>query len=196
MSREPIINSVNFRLHILASLFAALTAVGAFIRLPIPYVPLTLQTFFVILSGALLGPRFGALSQILYLAVGLLGVPIFANGGGPGYVLQPSFGYLLAYPAAAYVIGFILWGWNPSGAPPKLATLRILTANLAGLCLIYLLGVMGLYFNLNFVMGKTTTLAHAVWIGCIVFLPGSVVKVAVATFLVPKMQRVLVMRST
>jgi len=77
------------------ALFAALTAVGAFIRVPLPIVPFTLQTFFVALSGALLGARRGMLAQLLYVAIGLLGVPIFTKGGGIGYVFQPSFGYLV-----------------------------------------------------------------------------------------------------
>jgi len=87
------------------SFFAALTAVGAFIRVPFLYVPLTLQTFFVLMAGNLLGSRFGAASQFVYLVIGLMGLPIFANGGGPGYILQPTFGYLLAYPLAAVIAG-------------------------------------------------------------------------------------------
>ena len=79
---------------VMISLFAALTAVGAFIKIPIPHVPLTLQTLMVMFAGLILGSRRGALSQLLYLVIGLLGIPIFAQGGGPGYVLQPSFGFL------------------------------------------------------------------------------------------------------
>ena len=62
----------------LSALFAVLTAVGAFIRIPFPLVPITLQTFFVFLSGALLGSRAGALAQVLYLGMGLIGLPIFS----------------------------------------------------------------------------------------------------------------------
>src|SRR5208337_2009632 len=95
---------------ILISLFTALTAVGAFIRIPIPYVPLTLQTLMVMFAGLILGSRRGALSQLLYLILGLLGLPIFAQGGGPAYVLQPSFGFLLGFVAGAYVIGKMVEG--------------------------------------------------------------------------------------
>ncbi|MBS3969060.1 MAG: biotin transporter BioY, partial [Clostridia bacterium] len=75
----------------LVAMFASLTAVGAFIKIPIPYLPITLQVFFVFLAGILLGPRLGALSQIVYLTLGLVGLPIFAEGGGLGYVFHPSF---------------------------------------------------------------------------------------------------------
>lgn len=75
--------TIRTRKIILVSLFAALTAVGAFIKIPLPHIPITLQTLVVMMSGNLLGHKLGALSQLLYLAVGLLGAPIFAYGGGP-----------------------------------------------------------------------------------------------------------------
>ena len=91
----------------LVALFAALTGIGGFIRIPVPYVPLTLQTLMVMFSGLILGGRLGALSQLVYILVGLMGIPIFAHGGGPGYVLQPTFGYLLGFVCGAYIIGNI-----------------------------------------------------------------------------------------
>ena len=80
---------------ILIAMFAALTAIGAFIRIPLPVVPITLQYFFCALGALLLGAKKGALAQILYVAVGLIGIPIFTKGGGPQYIFQPSFGYLI-----------------------------------------------------------------------------------------------------
>ncbi len=177
----------RLRLTVLASLFAALTAAGAFIRLPFPYVPITMQTLFVLLAGALLGPRFGAASQLIYLVVGLSGVPVFANGGGPAYVLQPTFGYLLSYPAAAYVTGRLLRaGGVPSVAP---GLLRILLANLSGLGTVYLVGVAGLFLNMNIVLGQETTLNTAIKLGVLGPLPAALIKVALATILVRKIGR-------
>lgn len=86
---------------------AALTAVGAFIKIPLPHIPITLQMPFVCLAGLLLGPWHGATSQIVYLVTGLIGFPVFAKGGGPQYVLEPSFGYLLGFVPAAFVAGLI-----------------------------------------------------------------------------------------
>ena len=74
------IRSIN-----LMALFAALTAIGAFIRIPLPYVPITLQTIFVLLAGVLLGKKRAALSQVIYLVIGLAGVPVFTEGGGRLY---------------------------------------------------------------------------------------------------------------
>ena len=87
---------------VLAALFAALTAIGAFLQIPTGTVPITLQFLFTALAGLLLGWKWGAISQLLYVGIGLLGLPVFTQGGGIGYVLQPSFGFLLGLiPAAA-----------------------------------------------------------------------------------------------
>jgi len=152
---------------------------------------MTLQTFFVILSGALLGPRYGAISQLVYLVVGLAGVPVFANGGGPAYVLQPTFGYLLAYPVAAYTIGFVIWGRASISASNNIGMTRLLAANSLGLCIIYLFGVTVLYLNLNYVISKPTTIMQTIWIGVILFIPGSILKVVVTTMLTPRLIRLI-----
>ena len=90
-------------------LFAAMTAAGARVEIPHEPVPFTLQTLVVLLSGALLGPRNGALSQILYLSAGILGMPVFAGGAfGFARLLGPSGGYLLAFPVAAALVGFMV----------------------------------------------------------------------------------------
>ncbi len=102
-------------------LFAAATAVGARIAVPLGFtpVPMTLQTFVVLLAGALLGPRAGAASQLTYLAVGAAGVPVFAAGGaGLPWLLGPTGGYLLAFPLAAAAVGWIA---GPGRAPLRVA---------------------------------------------------------------------------
>lgn len=89
--------------------FAAATAVGARVEIPHQPVPYTLQTMFVLLSGAFLGSRNGALSQIFYLASGALGAPVFSVGGfGVATLLGPTGGYLLAFPAAAAITGYLV----------------------------------------------------------------------------------------
>ncbi|MBT8478196.1 MAG: biotin transporter BioY [Gemmatimonadetes bacterium] len=87
--------------------FAALTALGARLSVPLPglVIPMTLQPVAVLLAGAVLGSRAGAASQVLYLAAGAAGLPVFAAGGGAAYLLGPTGGYLLAFPAAAAVAG-------------------------------------------------------------------------------------------
>ncbi|HWP82739.1 MAG TPA: biotin transporter BioY [Bacteroidota bacterium] len=117
--------------------FALLTAIGAQIEIPHQPVPYTLQTFFVLLAGALLGARRGFMSMSLYLLVGLLGLPVFSGAGfGLARILGPTGGYLLAFPLAALVIGFIT---NRRGS-----FVWIVTGMLAGLMLIFTLGTLQL----------------------------------------------------
>jgi len=163
----------------LVALFAALSGIGGFIRLPIPYIPLTLQTLMVMFSGLLLGGRLGALSQLVYLLVGLLGIPIFAQGGGPGYVLQPTFGYLLGFVPGAYVIGRLTEGREHL----QRGVLSVFI--LLGIVAIYIPGVTVLYLNLNFIQQKAVTLSTAIKVGALVPLPGDLVKLAVVLVLGP-----------
>jgi biotin transport system substrate-specific component len=87
--------------------FAVLTAVAARLSVPLPgtAVPMTMQPVAVLLAGALLGSRAGAASQVAYLTAGLIGLPVFAAGGGAAYLLGPTGGYLLAFPVAAAIAG-------------------------------------------------------------------------------------------
>ena len=88
--------------------FAVATALGARLEIPHEPVPYTLQTFVVLLAGAFLGARNGALSQLAYLGMGVLGAPVFASGSfGLGALLGPTGGYLLAFPVAALVVGLL-----------------------------------------------------------------------------------------
>ena len=92
-------------------LFTALIAVGAFIKIVIPVgadtMNFTLQWLFVLLAGLLLGSKRAFRSVAVYLITGLIGFPIFARGGGPAYLLRPTFGFLLGFALAAWVIGFL-----------------------------------------------------------------------------------------
>ncbi len=119
--------------------FAALTCLGAFIRIPLPFtpVPITLQTFFVLLSGALLGKKYGSYSQILYVTIGSFGLPVFSGGGGGLlYLLGPTGGYLVGFAAASFVTGFLL--------EKKRSFLFVLFSMFAATMLIYLGGVIWL----------------------------------------------------
>src|ERR1044071_5970100 len=98
----------------LAVVFSLLTALAAQIVIPIGPVPITAQTFAVVLTGALLGSRLGAMAMIAYLLEGASGLPFFAGGtGGLPHLLGPTGGYLIAFPAAAVITGaFAEHGWG------------------------------------------------------------------------------------
>ena len=90
---------------ILSALFVALIAIGAFIKVPVPVCPFTLQLLFTTLAGLLLGANLGFVSVCVYIIIGLIGIPIFTEGGGLGYIFQPTFGYLIGFAFGAYVAG-------------------------------------------------------------------------------------------
>lgn len=92
---------------IYCSLFTALIAAGAFIKIPVPVVPFTLQYLFTMLAGLLLGSKRGTISVVAYMLLGLAGLPIFSEGGGLWYVFKPSFGYIIGFCLGTYVTGRI-----------------------------------------------------------------------------------------
>ena len=168
---------------VLAAVFAALTAVGGFLKIPLGVMSITLQTMLAALSGIVLGPRWGAASQGVYLALGLLGLPIFTMGGGPGYVLQPSFGFLLGFPLTAAVSGLL--------AGDSLSPVRLAVAAAGGILAGYAIGTpyMGLILNLH--LGKGLSVWEIVKLGCLIYLPGELVKVAATAVVAPPLKRAL-----
>ena len=174
----------NIRLLIPAALFAALTAIGAFIKIPLPPVPVSLQTFFVILSGLLLGARYGTLSQLLYIFIGLAGIPVFVEGGGILYILKPTFGYLIGFIFCAFAIGTIVHKNDKQLTLQRaLYNLKNVSANriafacATGLLFIYLPGVSYLYLISRFYLENGLTLQQAIISGFAYFLVWDIVKI-------------------
>ncbi|MDA8144736.1 MAG: biotin transporter BioY [Thermaerobacter sp.] len=164
-----------------ASLFASLTVVGALTSLQLPFltrVPFTLQIFFVLLAGVLLGPGWGAASQMVYLALGAVGLPVFAGAhGGVGVLLGPDGGYLWAFPLAASLSGFL--GSRSRGFWPLLGSM------LAGLLLIYAGGVLWLAWLLRL------SLLQALAVGMFPFAFFDLVKICLAAALAVRVRRAL-----
>ncbi|MEY2364144.1 biotin transporter BioY [Lysinibacillus capsici] len=144
---------------VMIAMFAALTAIGAFVKIPLPVVPFTLQIVFVFLAGCLLGSRNGFYSQLVYVSVGLVGLPVFTQGGGITYVLQPTFGYLIGFALAAYVIGFII---ERIETPTKK---HFIAATIIGLVIIYAVAVPYLYVALNFWLDMKSSWSHVFVVG-------------------------------
>lgn len=178
---------ITTRNLILTALFAGLTAVGAiFLSIPIGPVPFTLQIFFTILSGVLLGSKLGALSQIVYLIMGLVGLPVFAGGvGGFSQIFQPSFGYLIGFILAAFIVGKIV----ESKHTPSM--LELFFTSLVGLIAIYIIGFPYLYIVLSKVMGLEVTFFGVLKSGVLVFIPGDLVKCVLVSFLGAKIIPIL-----
>ena len=160
------------------ALGALLVALAAQVSIPLPGtpVPMTLQPMAVLLVGGLLGARLGALSMILYLAMGAAGLPVFTPTvplPGIARLLGPTGGYLLAYPVAAWVVGWLTLGWQPGVNTPTVASaMRVTLAVLAGLVLIHLGGLAQLAILTGNVSGAARL---ATW----PFLLGDLLKLAI-----------------
>lgn len=160
----------------LISLFAALTSIGAFISIPLGPVPLTLQTLFVLVSGYVLGARKAAFSQLIYISLGLIGLPIFAGfSGGIQSIVKPSFGFLIGFVAGAYTVGIL--------SRKAKGFFSYLAACAAGTLVIYLFGLPYMAFILNYVMDSGLSLEKILGIGVIAFIPGDLIKLIFAAYL-------------
>lgn len=151
--------------------FAVAVAFSAQIAVPLPWtpVPVTLQPLMVILAGAVLGPRLGAIAMLAYVTVGALGAPVFSNGGGGlGWLFGPTGGYLLAAPAAAFVTGAVAGRSGSAG--------RLLLGLTMGVATMYVGGVL----QLMAFTGQALSAALAA--GAIPFIVGDITKIGFAFF--------------
>lgn len=161
----------------LCALFATLIMVGAMIRIPLPYIPFTLQTLFVFLAGLVLGPVLGLLSAVLYMTAGLIGLPVFTGGGGLLYVFQPSFGYILSFCPAAYIIGYLAHRRQDASIA------YLMRCCLAGLVVVYLIGVFYMGIILRWQLDRSISIWQLMVSGALVFLPGDVLSSFAASYL-------------
>ncbi len=161
---------------VLIAMFTGLTAIGASISIPLGEVPITMQSLFVILSGLILGPKLGALSQIIYISLGLIGLPIFAGfTGGPQSIMKASFGFVIGFVFTAYIVGKI--AHSEKGLNKK----KIWIASLVGTITMYIIGLPYMYYMLNIVMAKGFSFNAIIKMGCILFLPGDFLKLIIAS---------------
>jgi len=169
LKREIILNKQLCRIFCVLSL-CLLTAFGAFVRIPLPFtpVPITLQTLFVLLSGALLGSRLGVFTQMSYIILGMAGMPIFTQAGsGLAYLLGPTGGYVFGFLVAAFWLGRLI----KYGQDSLMRTFLIF-------CLgdIIILSCGTLWLKLLFGLSAT----KALFIGFLPFIPADLVKALIA----------------
>lgn len=160
----------------LMALFIALITAGTFIHIPLPLCPLNLQPFFVILSGLILGGKKGAASVGGFILLGLAGLPIFTHGGGPAYVLQPTFGYMIGYCLGAFLTGSIAYAKTPT-------VQRFAAAGLFGLIIVYAVGLV-YYWCISRYYMQTDTGIKAMLVSCFLLpFPKDVVSCILAAVL-------------
>lgn len=156
------------------AVFAALAALGAFIRIPLPVlpVPFTLQFLFTNLAGLVLGGRLGALAMAVYVFAGLAGAPLFTAGGGPGYIFQPTFGYLLGFIFGTGLGGALV---DRAARTGRVSLRTFLYAGGANIVVVYLCGLVYYYALANWYLDGAKI---GVWVlvlhGCLLTLPADI----------------------
>jgi biotin transport system substrate-specific component len=150
-----------------------------------PGVPFTLQFFFMVLAGVLLGAKGGALSQIIYIGVGLMGLPVFTKGGGIYYILEPTFGYLIGFIVAAYGIG------RGVERLKKIKLSYLLGLSLLGLLIVYSLGVCYMLIVYRFYLQTPLSVQMAIWTGAILCAPGDLISCLLAALLTIRLVPIL-----
>jgi len=170
---------ISTRDTVLAGLFTALIAVGAFIRVPLPAIPFTMQIFFVCLAAMIMG-RKAAWPAFIYMVLGLIGLPIFAKGGGIWYVFQPSFGYIPGFILGAYLGGYIVDKSRKNSYKKYLAGGFVSIAAAYACGMIYYKLLNGLY------LGNPVT-ANILWAYLFIpFIPGDAVSAFLAAYIAKK----------
>ncbi len=169
---------------VLCGVFTTLIAVGAFIKVPVPVVPFTLQFLFTMLAGLLLGGRKGALSVGVYILLGLVGLPVFAEGGGLWYILKPSFGYLLGFMLAAYVTGRMV---ERKG---RLSTGWVMAVNFLGLFIVYAAGMIYYYVICNYVIDTPIAIGPLFLYCFVLAVPGDICLCILAAILTVRVRPV------
>ncbi len=158
MKRKKLITTLT-----LSALFCTLICVGSFIRIPMPNImPITLQTFFVLLTALVLPLKTSALAIGVYIVLGLIGLPIFSGGGGLGYVLMPNFGFIIGFLVSSVIIGVLV---------QKHKNRKIwynIIISILGISVIYIIGILYFAFITN-VYNKSDY--SAIWFIQAVFLP-------------------------
>lgn len=169
------------------ALFAALIAIGAFIRIPLPLIPITLQFLFTNLAGLLLAPLVAAAAVGVYIAVGLMGIPVFTFSGGLGSVLQPTFGYILGFAVGSWIAGHVA---NSKGEP---SSLRLFMAGIFNLVTVYIFGTVWYYMLAKYYLGAPKAIWTLFVFGVVLFLPADLlccfISVPIAKRLRPLIKR-------
>ena len=159
----------------LCALFAALIAIGTHIKIPTPLLPLTLQTLFVVLAGLVLGRKYGAVAVCVYVFAGVIGLPVFT-----GSVMNPTFGYILGFVQGAWLAGYIAEKFKP-------CYLTWVSGALAGIAVIYALGIPYYYVMSKYYLGNELGAKTLMMYFVLMPLPGDVVKSLCAGLIVQRL---------
>jgi len=164
-------------------LVAAMISISAFIRIPNPYLPFTLQAMVVFLIPIVFGARISFYGVLIYLVLGLIGLPIFASGGGLSYVLKPSFGFLIGYLFAVIPAGLIVKKIH--------GMVGYFLSGLSTLIIYNIFGLIYFYFSINYIQSKDMEFITAFKVAILPFILPDMIKIVLAVLLAPAILKVV-----
>ncbi|MHB1453253.1 MAG: biotin transporter BioY [Saccharofermentanales bacterium] len=169
----------------LSALFLALIIISAFIRIPFPVIPITLQTLTVLLAAMILGHRTAGFTVGTYLFMGLAGLPVFTAGGGIFYIFKPTFGYLIGFLLAAITVGYLAYR-------SKTGSLTVLSLyGMIGIVIIYASGISYMYLLSVFYTKAPSSLTSLFTLNFALTLFSDLFKCMIAAFLAVRIKRIM-----
>ena len=167
---------LQLREIIMIGIFAALMVVGAKISIPTPFgVPITFQLFFSIYAGLLLGAKAGFLSQVIYMLLGLIGLPVFTLGGGFSYIFNPTFGYIIGFAVAALIVGLM------TQRAKKISFINILSIAAVGFLADFIIGNIYMYLIKDLYI-KTPVALTSIFVSMFPYMVKDFILIAIAAY--------------
>ena len=167
------------------SFFTLLAIIGGFIKIPVGTVAFTLQTVFVVLAGFVLGARDGMFALLAYMIIGLIGIPVFTQGGGFSYIFMPSFGYIIGFVIGAFTAGFVMSRFS------TVNTLKIWVAGIIALLPVYIIGMAYQVMILVFVNGLTVSAALITLISILIYWAIDIVMIFIISIVYPRLMSMM-----
>lgn len=168
------------------ALMLALLIICSQLTIPLGPVPITLQTFAILMIGLVLPPKYAGLTTLIYLVIGLFGLPVFSGGtGGFGSFISPSFGFVIGFIPASFIISYLKQRLKPE------TNSKLIGITLIGTVILYIIGLSYMYIIFRNVLDIETGFMHVLQLGLIPFIPGDIFKALLAIFIYKRLQRIL-----
>ena len=168
------------------ALMLALLIICSQLTIPLGPVPITLQTFAILMIGLVLPPKYVGLTTLIYLVIGLFGLPVFSGGtGGFGSFISPSFGFVIGFIPASFIISYLKQRLKPETNP------KLIAITLIGTIILYIIGLSYMYIIFRNVLDIETGFTHVLQLGLIPFIPGDIFKALLAIFVYKRLKRIL-----
>ncbi len=161
---------------VLSAIFTVLIIIGTYIKIPLPFIPITFQVLFVLLAGSLIKFPYAPLAPFTYMMLGLLGVPIFTKGGGFWYIFEKSFGYIIGFVIAAAIMSYLI-------KKLKRNILNLTLINIIGVFIIYFFGIIYFYMIQNFYIKVSMPIGLVLYYGLFLTIASDIIAIIISVYI-------------